>query len=310
MTDRSQLRNEPKRLLYRVSACEAGIEKGCPGSILDTDVSIAQCRAFVSLVRNRIFAQRPFSFVRIGDGEAACLAYEQPLAIFATLDARERERIWWGAALENSVRAKIYPQLARAIFDADCIGIPTVSRFLRELRLLRDDALETSLTGRGLRAVLHCVENWEDLRSSGLSSPIFASCHLHQDLELWNCYAELFDDVKDVVLVSCHENLGDWMLQQFGTRVAGHVLLPPDRVTGPFLARKPGGPSLWSLFDEAIDRLGDMSQNRLVLVGAGLPGKLLVSEARARGGIALDLGSIFDHWLGLKTRSYLDLNAA
>ncbi|PYK29760.1 MAG: hypothetical protein DME57_09230, partial [Verrucomicrobia bacterium] len=71
MTDRSQLRSEPKRLLHRVAACEARIEERYPGSLLDTDVSIAQCRAFVALVRNRIFAQRPFSFVRLGDGEAA-----------------------------------------------------------------------------------------------------------------------------------------------------------------------------------------------------------------------------------------------
>ena len=56
--------------------------------------------------------------------------------------------------------------------------------------------------------------------------------------------------------------------------------------------------------------MGDLPRNRLVLVGAGLLGKLLVSEARARGGIALDIGSIFDHWLGFRTRSYLDLNAA
>ena len=310
MMDRSQVCSEPKRLLHRVSACEARIERGCAGSMLDTDVSVAQCRAFVSLVRNRIFARRPFSFVRLGDGEAACLAYEPPLAMFATLDARERERIWWGAALEYRVRAKMYPRLARAIFDADCIGVPTVSRFLRELRLLRNDTLETSLTGRGLRAVLHSVEKWENLRSSGLPPPVFVSCHLHQDLELWNCYAELFDGMNDVVLVSCHANLGDCMQQKFGVRLAGHVVLPPDRVTGPYLARKPDGPSLPSLFDEAIDRLGDLPRNRLVLVGAGLLGKLLVTEARARGGVALDIGSIFDHWLGLKTRSYLDLNAA
>jgi len=42
-------------------------------------------------------------------------------------------------------------------------------------------------------------------------------------------------------------------------------------------------------------------------VGAGYAGKIIIDEARQRGGIALDLGSIFDHWLGLHTRSYQDL---
>jgi hypothetical protein len=57
-----------------------------------------------------------------------------------------------------------------------------------------------------------------------------------------------------------------------------------------------------------LDEMGDLPLGRLVLVGAGYPGKWLVSEARRRGGIALDLGSIFDYWLGLNTRSYLDLD--
>src|SRR5262249_21225071 len=143
-------------------------------------------------VRRKLREQHPFSFVRLGDGEAACLPYERHLSVFAPPDRRDRERIWWGAPLEQQAKSRIYSRLAQAIFDADCIGIPTISRFLRELRLQRNDTLETSLTGRGLRAVLHCAKNWESLRSPGIAAPIFTSCHLHQDLELWNCYGELF----------------------------------------------------------------------------------------------------------------------
>jgi hypothetical protein len=310
MVDRSGVRREPNRLLHRVMRCERRIEQLYPGSLLDTDVSSAQAHAFVALVRDRLVRQSPFSFVRLGDGEAACLPYEPRVAAFATIDARERERIWWGAPLKANVRQRVYPRLVRAIYDADCVGIPTVGRFLRELRLSRNDALESSLTGRGLLSVLHCAENWEKLRSSVAPPPFFSSCHLHQELELWNCYGELFDGAKDVVLVSCHEGLADWMGQRFGVKAAGHILLPPDRVTGPFLGAASQGQKLPAVLDDAIGRLGDLPRNRLVLVGAGLLGKLLVTEARARGGVALDVGSIFDHWLGLKTRSYLDLNAA
>jgi hypothetical protein len=280
------------------------------GCLFETDISVAQCHHFVAIVRQRLREKRPFSFVRLGDGEAACLPYEPGLSFFAAPDRRDRERIWWGKPLDRRTRSRIYPQLAQAIFDADCIGIPTVSRFVRELRPERNDTLETTLTGRGLRAVLHCAEHWEYLRSPGISAPVFTSCHLHQDLELWNCYGELFDGMKDVVIVSCHEQLGDWMQKQFGLLVSGNILLPPDRVTGPFVARDHGGPMLPALLDDAIARLGDLPRSRLVLVGAGLLGKLLVSEARARGGIALDVGSIFDHWLGFRTRSSLDLNTA
>jgi hypothetical protein len=59
--------------------------------------------------------------------------------------------------------------------------------------------------------------------------------------------------------------------------------------------------------DRALDELGDWPNGRLVLAGAGYAGKVITGEAKRRGGIALDLGSIFDHWLGLHTRSYQDL---
>lgn len=310
MLDRSPVARNPKLLLHRITACEERLSRLYPDCLFGTDISSAQRRAFIALVRKKLRERQPFSFVRLGDGEAACLPYESMLSPFALSDARDRERIWWGKPLDRCVRSRIYPRLARSIFDADCIGIPGIARFVRELHLQREDALETSLTGRGLRAILHCAETWEQFRSSGATQPVFTSCHIHQHLELWNCYDELFDSVNEVVLVSCHESLDDRVRDRFGLKIAGHILLPPDRVTGPLISSKMHSRTLPSILDSVLDELGDLPEGRLVLVGAGLLGKLIVGEARVRGGVALDLGSIFDHWLGLRTRSYLDLNTA
>jgi hypothetical protein len=54
------------------------------------------------------------------------------------------------------------------MLDADCIGLPTTARYIRELNLQREDTLETSLTGRGLRCILYCSERLAELRSPGL----------------------------------------------------------------------------------------------------------------------------------------------
>jgi hypothetical protein len=310
MLARSGAQSEPKKVLLRAAACEAQLERAFSGCLFDTDISAAQCRAFVSLARNRLFLRQPFAFVRAGDGEAACLPYEPGLASHAKADARERERIWWGKPLTQALRARIAPAVARAIWDADCIGIPTIARFLRELRLDRADSLEHSLTGRGLRSLLYCSERFSDLRSPGLPNPIFTSCHLHQDLAIWNCYEELLDGVRDVVFMSCHAELADLARERFGVRVAASLVLPADKVSGPFVAGAASeSTNLPEMLDSVIERIGDLPRGRLVLIGAGYPGKLLVSIARERGGIALDLGSIFDYWLGLRTRSYLDLDS-
>ncbi|MGH6878480.1 MAG: hypothetical protein ACREHV_14055 [Rhizomicrobium sp.] len=308
MLGRSPVRHEPRKMLRRVSACEARLECLYPGSLFHTDILPGECRAFVALVRERLAVKKAFSFVRIGDGEAACLPYEPRLAGHAAADAKDRERIWWGKPLSDQARDRMAPRIARAMWDADCIGIPTTSRFLRELNLLREDALDTSLTGRGLRSVLYCSERVSELRSPGLPCPILTSCHLHQDLALWNCYGELLDGAREIVFVSCHPELAEWSAAHFGVRIAGNIVLPPDRVTAPLLkTRAVASGDLPELLDTVIDEIGDLPRGRLVLVGAGYPGKLLVSIASQRGGIALDLGSIFDYWLGLNTRSYLDL---
>ena len=127
----SGVKPEPKKVLLRVAECEAQLERVFPGCLFDTDISAAQCRTFVSLVRARLLRRQPFAFVRAGDGEAACLPYEPRLASHAEADARERELIWWGRSLAPALRARIATAVARAIWDADCIGIPTIARFLR-----------------------------------------------------------------------------------------------------------------------------------------------------------------------------------
>jgi hypothetical protein len=308
MLERSNAHPLPRDILERVARREASLAAGAATTIFDTDISAAECRRFTAIVRECFTSGKPFSFVRIGDGEAACLPYEPELAILARSDAADRERIWWGKPLRRDVRSLLAEKVARAMWDADCIGIPTIPRFLREIELTRNDALDGKLTGRGLRAILYNVERYGQFRSPHLPAPIFTSCHLHQELERWNLYEELLGDVSNVVLVSCHPGLADWMVKRFGVGIGGNILLPPDRVSGPMLGRRVAGTAdLPEILGETIDRVAKISANRLVLVGAGYPGKLLVDTARAHGGVALDLGSIFDYWLGINTRSYLDL---
>lgn len=309
MLTRSGVAQAPRSLLMRVALREAWLESEYPGSLFYTDVVQAQRDRFVSLVRQKLAHGEPYSFQRVGDGEAACLPYEPRLARHAAADARDRERIWWGEPLDRRIRAVLAPRVARAMWDADCIGLPTIGRYLRELNLFGEDSLEASLTGRGLRSVLYCSERLSQLRSPGLPPPILVSCHLHQDLALWDSYGALLDGTKELVLISCHPDLADWMGARFGVRIAGNVVLPPDRVSGPLLKRRiPESRTLPQILDEVVDELGDLPRGRLVLVGAGYPGKWLASVARQRGGVVLDLGSVFDYWLGLNSRSYLDLD--
>src|SRR5436190_19785312 len=106
------------------------------------------------MVREKLTRNEAFSFVRLGDGEATCLPYEAQLQSHAAADAGEREEVWWGGPVTPELRAQLAQRVLMSIRRSDCVGIPTVSRFLRDLVLDRDDALTRTRSGRGLRAVL------------------------------------------------------------------------------------------------------------------------------------------------------------
>ena len=300
-------------MLMRIASCEQSLAKKSQGAFLETDISPEQCRAFISLVHEKLSAKEPFSFIRIGDGEAHCLPYEPHLTAFTEGDAKGRERVWWGETLSAPEREKLSARVGRAIWSADCLGIPTTARFLRDLRLTEDDALEGGLRGRssrGLRAVLHALENVELFRPPGLPLPFYASCHLHQDLARWRLYEELFDGVREAVVISCHPQLPEEINRRFGVSIAASIVVPPRYATRPLMNERIGDTrSLPSMLDEIIEKIDDLPRNRLVLVGAGYLGKVLVASAKSRGGVVLDLGSIFDYWVGLRTRGYLDISS-
>lgn len=309
MLEHSSIQPASAVLLRRVLRVEEFIAEKYSLALLDTDVSRAQCEAFVELVRSKMFAGEPFSLVRIGDGEAACLPYEPYLDWLAKGDAIEREKIWWGKPLTPAQRGRMTRLVFNAIWSADCIGIPTASRFLRELRLEENDRLDRGLTGRGLRAILHCLEHHKVFRGAGASSPIFTSCHLHQDLERWQLYPALLEGARRIALVSCHAELAGFVEKKYGVKVESSLVLPPDRVSAPAMGDRPFDRRLLpDILDEVVDRMKNLPRGSLVLVGAGYLGKWLIDVARTQGGVALDVGSVFDYWLGLTTRSYLDLN--
>jgi len=308
MLERSAVKPQPKSILRRVVALENALAASASAALFDTDISAVQCRKFVASALGALAGGNGFSCIRLGDGESSCLSYEPHLAEFAQADMADRERAWWGAELDASERLKISRQIASAIWNADWVGIPTVSRILRDLNLSENDRLEGGRTGRGLRSVLHTFENMDRFRPGFSNLQQFTSCHVHQDLMRWDAYPELFERAGEVVLVSCHPGLPDVLERQYGARIAASIVVPPRHASIPLLRERPAvSAPLPVVIEDVSEQLGELPRNRLVLVGAGYLGKTLIHLAKKRGGVALDIGSVFDHWVGVNTRSYLDL---
>lgn len=301
MVDRAHMPADSRAVLARVLTVQQGLER----NFLDSDVSRDVCRAFIAHVHGLLAAGKPAAFVRLGDADANCLPYEPALASFARADAMERETVWWGAPVAEGARAAMAARVLAAVQTCDVVGVPGIEWFLRDIDLERNDSLADGRSGRGLRATLHATET--GLLRQGNSEKVFASAHLHQNLQFWNLYGELFDTGREAVLVSPHPDLADAVGQKFNLRIAANILTPARHASmGQMEKRLQTDKTLPQVIDEVLARVAGASPGRIVIVGAGYLGKLIVAEARAQGAFAFDAGSAVDAWMGIRTRSYLD----
>jgi hypothetical protein len=307
MVERAGLQPKLRNLLGRVLALESMVAAQSD-ALLDTDVSRGECRAFIGTVRERLVQRRPYSFIRINDAESNAFPYEPRLAEMFDADATEREHVWWGRTMSPGERLEMSRRVAEAAWQADAIGIPNFARILRDVHLGENEDLGATRTGRGLRTVLATFERWNEYRPAALAPPIFLSANLHQDLQRWNLYGELFDGAGDVVLVSCHPELPDVVKTAFGARTAANIVVPARHLTIPLLKqRAETNHILPEIIDDVVAEVRGAAAGRMVVIGAGYLGKWIVHQAKLAGGVALDVGSATDYWMGLKTRSYQDL---
>lgn len=58
----------------------------------------------------------------------------------------------------------------------------------------------------------------------------------------------------------------------------------------------------WQSMKLVLDSLNDVRPGDVYLVGAGIWGKLFCDRIRASGGVALDIGSVWDAWSGKLSR--------
>lgn len=296
--------------IRHAASLQASLREEGGACLFDTDVSRSEAQTFVDRVRAHLTARKPFSFIRIDDGEGNAVPYGTELAPFADVDAAERERVWWGRPLDAPQRAALNARVLGAMQAADALGIPTFSRILRDIRLDGPESFAQSRTGRGITAVLTALEPGGPLRAARATRLLLTSAYVQHDLVKWDLYGRLFDDVGEVIAVSCHPGLPQAMENLFGVTLRQNIIIPPRHASLAAFGRSEMGPKILpEVLDDIISQLNGDLTGRLVIVGAGYAGKIIIHEAGKRGGVALDLGSILDYWAGVATRSYQIVSA-
>lgn len=240
----------------------------------------------------RIANAMPTSVLRLGDGEFSILGYGNESPVDHTLKAL---RIWMGDQYQRLTEPEIQRlanDLRQAVHNANLIGIPRPSRQQREAECSYVDAI---FRNYGLRR----------------RGQIFTDSGLHHFLQLSLSFGQFLHGLPFLGLITPRDVAEDLRIM-FSI---GHMCrydIPEERIhfSAPaesLSGREQGDAGRSAVhypdrYEELIREIQVPFRGAVFLVGAGAFGKVYCEVIRRQGGIALDIGSLFDAWAGISSR--------
>ncbi|MGE0714308.1 MAG: tetratricopeptide repeat protein [Alphaproteobacteria bacterium] len=287
------VRNNDRFVRRAITAVDA-ISARHQDAALDAMTSPAHAFAVAERIAAAIRAGRPLAAIRLGDGEGNFMPYADDLARHRPADRSSIQRIWWPRPLADAWDlAALEGDLAAAIGVADIVGVPDLYRLVRSFA----DGVAPNQTSRGTLAVVEHAARGSLLRAEALVT----TCHFHNAFAYWRLWEPLLAVAGRCSLVSGRPELAAALSTRFGIAVDRVHRVPPERKYAP------GLPDVsdhhFARRDEIRAGLGATRPGDVVLVAAGILGKIYCVDIRAAGGIAIDVGSLADYWCGVTTRT-------
>ncbi len=244
-----------------------------------------------------IRARTPFCLLRLGDGDGAFLHPAGGSADQEALFLAHRQFFtsrWYddGALAVDPGFLAAATELRSRLLEADIIGIPQPDWLQHEMRM------------RNMRSLVNCLQLARLADSLGLGpSGRLSTTTVAVDLEYRGLVSEMLREAGPISLITSHASLGGRLEAAGRAQVRQTIPIPPahsDRGQTGYVLQASHFRDAFGAVNRAIDdtiRPGD-----LVLVAAGFLGKLYALRVKQRGGIALDIGSLADLWMGHMTR--------
>jgi hypothetical protein len=272
----------------------------CEFPLLDDAETIERVSAAVS-------AREPFSLIRLGDGEAIVLSFDEDMWL---QDLAYLHGHWGAEGVTLRAVAEVKRDLQIAVRGADVVGIrddilnvslpdDLLDRSGREVKdfvssefQIRQDEIE-NLSGIGARrlALLHRVLS----RIEWSEDQQFCSAWIHWELLATGALNRILEEVNEVGLVTSRPELEHMVARRFDVHTS--AVLVPDK----FIEVPESGHHVPERYRTIRSEL-NYSEGTLVLVGAGIPGKVYCQWLKESGCVAIDIGSVFDAWVGKASR--------
>jgi len=235
------------------------------------------------ILRNAIANKKPFSMVRLGDGEFSIIKYPK-----FTKEKLCRARIgrWFDSSkLTRKQIVSIRNQILKACGSADILGVPS-------------------------KREQHRYSKWKGFEKF---------CNIYNILKEGQRYFHFYHmknlnfklilkDTQIVYCITCR-NIDKQIEKNFDLRKAEMFLIPPERFS---YSKKANRSVKWKgdlhypdLYLRILQWMDSFDlHGKVFLIGAGGLGKAYCAWVKERGGIAIDVGALFDAWAGLYTRPY------
>jgi hypothetical protein len=250
-------------------------------------------------------ARRAFSLLRLGDGEGNLLfwdAHRLACPALAGLSMERILRLMFGQRMPARAHwDRLAALVVEAVENASYAGLPTPKQTFSNLDALAL-ARAQDFDLRGTSGVVAVWDWLEPGAAQWLGDPgrVVVNWHVHSSL--LGFAPALVRAAGNVSLVTCYPELLGRMQSAFGVERGESFLIPPQAGNIRGTPEDTHYPDTYAAIAACIG--GRARAGELFLVGAGILGKTYCELVRRAGGMAIDMGSMLDVWMGIGVRVY------
>lgn len=238
--------------------------------------------------------RKPFALIRAGDGEGAwTFRPHVEEARFSHLFRRMRGQFlldWFGSdqLLDSVEFHRFARESSDLLSEADIVGVPPVERVEHEYGLM---------STRGIPSCVNLLRSLGCLDGAAAASPRYlCSAHIHTELQGAGFFSQLFNEASAIGVITSYASLSS-RLRDRGAPVDIEYLVPGDSRN---YWTDDAGKRMCQFPDRVAEVMQSLStqnlQGHIFLVAAGFVGKRYCLEVKARGGVAIDVGALANHW--------------
>jgi hypothetical protein len=250
--------------------------------------------ATAKLIFQAVKQRKPLSLIRLGDGEARFLIFCENNASHV-ISAPERTAIghsilwnWFGQdakSIPQEAYKDIYDRLINSVRNADILG--------------RTDSKRLAKDTRHFGFLAYMEERVDELSPRHQA---FANAFINTSLHEENFYKSLFEKIDFIGAIGPHPDLAEAIAKKF--KIASHksYVIPGEMRLPNREGLRNGVDHYPAVYNSILETLEVPFKGAVYLVAGGLLGKIYCDRVKQLGGIALDIGSIADVWMGFNTR--------